>query len=251
MGYNKSFEAALEQLALDYNCERARLSGPGIEFFVTPRKRLEGRRIAEFEESPLRVLALPGRSVITCTDELTKDMQRAAKGIGAEWIFETECQRALDGLLEHHGLFIADVHEYWLPERQTKLENAPDYDIVWYDREGIKQFEEEDRFSEAYLFDERRPDMIGVAAVENGRILGMAGASTDSDIMYQMGVNVEEEGRGRGVAFTLVTLLKNAILDMGKIPLYGMVNSHMISKRMAWDTGFKPAWAECYAEETE
>ena len=87
-----------------------------------------------------------------------------------------------------------------------------------------------------------------LAALEDGRILGMAGASADSPMMWQIGINVEPEARGKGVAALLVTLLKNDILERGVLPFYGTAMSHIASQRVALAAGFRPAWAELVTE---
>ena len=42
------------------------------------------------------------------------------------------------------------------------------------------------------------------------------------------------------------TSLKEAILAKNKVPFYGTVQSHMISKSVAIKAGFMPAWSELY-----
>lgn len=78
--------------------------------------------------------------------------------------------------------------------------------------------------------------------------MGMAGASADSKTMWQIGINVLPEYRGRGIGTNLVTLLKNEILNRGKIPFYGTVGSHFHSQNIAINAGFFPAWAELYSK---
>ena len=71
----------------------------------------------------------------------------------------------------------------------------------------------------------------------------MAGASADSDTMWQIGINVEPGARRRGLATVLVSLLKDEILDRGILPYYGTAMSHIGSLRVAVGSGFIPAWA--------
>lgn len=79
-------------------------------------------------------------------------------------------------------------------------------------------------------------------------MLGTAGASADSDTMWQVGIDVFPEYRGKGIATTLVTLLKNEVLNRGKIPFYGTVETHFKSQNVAINSGFFPAWAELYTK---
>ena len=76
----------------------------------------------------------------------------------------------------------------------------------------------------------------------------MAGATSDSDRMWQIGINVMPETEGMGVGSMLVTLLKNEILDLGRLPFYGTAMSHIASQKVALKAGFYPAWAELCCE---
>lgn len=110
------------------------------------------------------------------------------------------------------------------------------------------QFEDDDRFQEAFAFDKNHPDMLAIAAFEDNHIIGMAGASSDGETIWQIGIDVLSECRGRGIGTNLVKLLKNEILKRGEIPFYGTVESHIHSPNIAINAGFFPAWAELYSK---
>lgn len=90
--------------------------------------------------------------------------------------------------------------------------------------------------------------MLGVAAISDGKIIGMAGAGADSPLFWQIGINVEKEAEGRHVASTLVTILKEEIEKLGKVPYYGTSMSNLASQRAAVNAGFRVAWVELLAE---
>ncbi|MBQ5333439.1 MAG: GNAT family N-acetyltransferase [Oscillospiraceae bacterium] len=77
----------------------------------------------------------------------------------------------------------------------------------------------------------------------------MAGAGADSPYMYQIGINVSPEFRGNGIGAALVTLLKNKLLESGKLPYYGTSVSHIASQKTAVKAGFFPTWAELVTTE--
>ena len=56
------------------------------------------------------------------------------------------------------------------------------------------------------------------------------------------------EAEGLGIGTMLVTILKNEILNRGKLPFYGTSMSHIASQRVAINAGFIPAWSELYCE---
>lgn len=130
-----------------------------------------------------------------------------------------------------------------------KSSEAHGFELVRYDQEGILQFREDDRFGEAFAFDPDAPDVLGLAAVRDGRILGMAGASADSPLFWQIGINVDPHATGSHIGATLVRLLAQDIVTHGAIPYYGTSMSHIASQRVAHRAGFVVAWAELIAED--
>ncbi|MDR0325170.1 MAG: GNAT family N-acetyltransferase [Oscillospiraceae bacterium] len=91
-----------------------------------------------------------------------------------------------------------------------------------------------------------RPDMLATVAYANGVVVGMAGASDDCEMMWQIGLNVLPEYRNRGIASVLTNRLATEILERGKIPYYGAATSNIFSQRVACRAGFHPTWACVY-----
>ena len=112
----------------------------------------------------------------------------------------------------------------------------------------METFRGDARFNQAILFDENTPDMLAVCAVAGKVILGMAGATRDSNLMWQLGVNVTEEGQGKGVGSTVVACLKEEVLSRGILPFYATVESHIKSQKVALRAGFEPAFYEMFSE---
>ena len=59
-----------------------------------------------------------------------------------------------------------------------------------------------------------------------------------------IGYYISPEYREKGVAKTLVTLLKNETFQRGAIPYYGTSLSNLASWKTALSSGFAPAWIE-------
>lgn len=112
----------------------------------------------------------------------------------------------------------------------------------------ILQFKGDDRWNEAFCFDDNTPDVLAVAAISDGEIVGMAGASADSDDFWQIGINVVQDAEGRHVGTSLVSELTKDILRCGKIPYYGTGMSHIASQRVAAAAGYDVFWFELLAE---
>lgn len=55
----------------------------------------------------------------------------------------------------------------------------PLINIKWYEYEDILKFKNDDRFHEAFAFDNNHLDVLAVAAFDGDNMMGMAGASAD------------------------------------------------------------------------
>lgn len=236
-----------EQFSEDYNCKIEDFNNR--ENIVTDYKKIEGRRVYSDEKEILKILIFNGKAII-CADECIKKWcVDNLVNISANWMFLYSVLRRIDAKLNEFGYEIDNTHHYYLPNQNDNNEDiSNDIDfrnIKWYEKDEIKQFENDDRFYEAFAFDSNYPDVLAVSLLDNdGHIVGMAGASADSERMWQIGINVMPGEGGKGIAKKLVTILKNEILKRGKVAFYGTVESHIISQKVALAAGFYPAFAE-------
>jgi GNAT superfamily N-acetyltransferase len=238
-------QIAKKQLALDYNCQVSDFEKE--KNTIVENKLIDGRRIYDNDGCFLKLLCFGGKAIIGISPIMMPWCEEKLLNRDAAWIFEYPKLRAIDKKLNEFGHEIADIHQYYLPNPQvSSLE--PIINVKWYESEEISQFQDDDRFGEAFAFDENHPDVLAVAAYDGDNIMGMAGASADSETMWQIGIDVLPEYRGRGIGTKLIILLKNEILKRGKIPFYGTVESHFHSQNIAINAGFFPAWAELYSE---
>ena len=243
-------EAVERQLALDFGADQAALHG-GKNLFVNKRND-ERKRAYENGAALLNVLCVNGIAVFSAADEeLRAKLEKAFSDDDAAWLFEISGLRRLDALLRPFSQRLRSVHLYFAPMPGFSMRPAVlpcGAGAVWYEREQLSVFAGDERFGEALGFNEGWPDILAVTAEKNGEILGMAAASRDSEMLCQIGVNTLPAARGYGVAAALVTLLKDELLRRSLVPFYGTAASHSVSQRVAFDAGFKPAWAEAYSE---
>lgn len=237
-------EIAKAQLTLDYNCQLSDFEKR--ENTIVENRLITGRRIYESDGCFFKAVCFGDVAIISTSPQMIPWCQENLVKKNAAWLFQYPKLRAIDNKLQEFGHEIADVHHYYLPKSNV-LEIKPITDVKWYEYEEILQFKDDDRFQEAFAFDKNHPDMLAVAAVEENHIMGMAGASSDGETLWQIGIDVLPEYRGMGIGTNLVGLLKNEILKRGKIPFYGTVESHINSQNIAVNAGFFPAWAELYS----
>ena len=242
----KQYRDILEkQLALDYDCSVEDVRSEEIIF--KPIKLVDGARPICDEETMFK-LAVYKEKLLVMADEniLAWCKERFGEYTGT-WISEPGNLLEIEEELNKYGQTIADTHHYYLPVTQDECDEER-FETKIYRQNEIDRFEDDDRFGEAILFAEDTPDEIAVVAMDGETILGMAGATHDTDTMWQIGVNVTKEGRGKGVGSYVIKRLKNEVLKCGIVPFYATVESHIKSQKVAIRAGFEPTFYELFSE---
>ena len=246
--YNRMRELFNTQMQKDYCCSLEQLHSTDNEYTI--RELNEGRRRFKKDDAILKVLCINGKCIFSGQEKILEECKEIFKGLNGAWMSQYKYLYWLDDLLLEHKYFLEDLHHYYLPlgvellsEEDFKAIES-EYEVKWYEGDEIEQFRGDKRFVHAYSFLPDAPDVLGVAVVKNGEILGMAGASADSDVMWQIGIDVMPESKGQNLGPFITILLKREILKRGKLPYYGTVESHIQSQKVAVKSGFLPYWAE-------
>lgn len=232
------------QLSKDYNCSIEEVYSSNNIFTI--RKKLDGRRVYSNDNTFLKICSVHGKLIFSCEDEIFLDwLKDTYSNTNADWFANYPNLRLLDSKLLKFGHQIEDLHHFYLP-RGLSEDIMPVWDLKWYNQEEILQFKGDNRFKYALGFWKTAPDIIAVASIKDNEILGLAGASADSSTMWQIGIDVTPQGKHLGMGTYLVSILKNEILNKGILPFYGTGEFHMLSQKVAIQSGFIPTWAELY-----
>lgn len=234
-----------KQLAIDLNCNESDFTYGKIT--VTEIAKNEGRNMYMGVERGMKTCCFGGAAVFSVSADMVSDFKRIFEGKSPEWIFQPPALIKLSEILYLHGHNIEDMHQYYVPD-PTLPKTEPKLEIEWIEK-GFERFANDPLAEEALGFEKEAPDVLAVVAKENGKIVGMAGASEDSPLLWQIGVSVYPEHRGKGIAANLVAILKDEILKRGKVPYYGSAVSHTISLSTGVAAGFFPCWTQIVSRE--
>jgi GNAT superfamily N-acetyltransferase len=107
---------------------------------------------------------------------------------------------------------------------------------------------EPDRWPNAFSPREHpeRPLTAVVAATCRDQLVGVAATSADSEGLWQIGIDVDEAFRKKGIGAALTAALARHTLESGSIPFYGLAVANIPSLRTALAAGFVPAWVETF-----
>ena len=214
-------------------------------------------RVYEGTDLFFRGIVFSGQARILAAEEIFDWCAREYGGMKhPEWLCQFGSLRRLDRELIRHGRKIEDVRLNFLPgesgmqehsaQTASQKEGPVPFDVRLLEAGELSGSRQFSAFRHAVCGSGRTPDVLAAAAVQDGRIVGMAGATQDCEALWQIGVEVDEARRGKGMARILVSFLKEEILRRGKIPFYATSQSHIVSMNTALGAGFLPAWTEIY-----
>lgn len=240
-------QAALQQSARDSSC--------CAEDFLSPHSKVV---LSHKNNDARRYLQLPfscdltsyGKGIVaSVAPQLAETVADFIDHYPAVHCFETPNLLVLQRKLQPFDLDICFMAEYFLPDVQmlkplsciylVKLLHPKDFETLYLPQ-----------WSNALCEKRKELDVLAVGAFDGGRLVGLAGCSADCDTMWQIGVDVLEPYRHRGIAAALTSTLAVEILNRGKIPFYCCAWSNLASARNAIKSGFRPAWVQVTAKKT-
>lgn len=242
---NEFLSAAYKQLAADYSCTSEDFSADVNK--VTAAVSAEGQR--KFTDQPpvFRAASFGKNTVISAIPELM-EAARELSTISGTKLFDGSGIAAANGLLAPHGHVIGMISQYYLPSADFVPKDHGGYDLRLFDEREILEilYPYYSGYENALMYGSRgdRRDVLAVCAVSGKEILGMAGVSSDSELFWQIGIDVLPEHRSKGLAGILVSTLANEVILRGKVPYYGTWSGNIFSQRTALGSGFLPAWSE-------
>ncbi len=246
MTQKEVFDIALRQSAWDCSCIPQ-------DFFseknvvVVSKKDDRARRYLELPH--ICDLVYYGKSVVACVredlvDEIGAYLQSDEHNYA---YFETPVMNRLSRILEKYDAGICFMAEYFLPELGAVKRRDLPFETRILRPEDFRELYLP-QWSNALCEKRRELDVLGIGAYDDGNLVGFAACSADCDDMWQIGIDVLPEYRGRNIASGLVGNLAAEILERDKVPFYCAAWSNIASVRTAIKSGFRPAWMELTAK---
>lgn len=235
-------EVVLRTLADDMTCDVADLLADANRVTLQSHRPL--RRHFPVKTPGLEMVTLGCGTVITTDASLRDWAERELRPMSSGELFGASGLRVISAKLSELGLsafgpspvYVCNRARSWPAPQGMRIDRLEGEQIAkLYQHEGL-------RMALSYYTAGERPDVLAVAAYDGGTLAGVAACSADSDAMWQVGIDVVGEFRGRGLAKALVGDVTHRILELGKIPYYSTGMANVASQRIAIATGYYPAW---------
>jgi len=223
-----------KQLATDLNCEPGDFDKEGVVFREA--RENPGRRPFPRGERHIEMYTMGSAVIVSATPDILSYLRAQLEGKSREEAFDAPFVYGL-GICHLPGA-----------EKLAPIPTPDGIEIVTVAQPDIPKLYVYKGFPYAIWYGAHiRPEtLVTVAYTENGAVAGMAGASDDCEMMWQIGINVLPEYRNRGIAAALTNRLAIEIMEREKIPYYGAAASNIASLLVARCAGFSPAWACIY-----
>lgn len=234
-------EIAMRQSSIDSNCN--------IEDFG---KKENVVVVSEPSENARKYLKLPfecdltsyGNNIVASVKEEYREIvENYIRKYPVERCFETPNMHVLNDAMQKHGLRVCFMAEYFLPDVNFLARRNCDYEIKILTQKDFSDLYTSE-WENALCEERKELDVLGMAAYDGQKIIGLAACSADCDTMWQIGVDVLPQYRRRGIAAALTSRLAIEILNKGKVPFYCAAWSNLKSVRNAIKSGFRPAWVQ-------
>lgn len=236
-----------EQLALEYNCKAEDFRRNETDnVLVLPCSHPQRRKFSELDTPHFfRMATMGGNAVISADRPLHTWLWDFLSQKPGHCLFEYPYLASLQKQLTRYDETLGSTHHMFLPNKDTAIPNL-NIPVKWFESSEIAPFYLNGTFPNALCstFLPHRPDVLAVCAYDGDTIIGMAGCSADTSLLWQIGIDVFPQYRGRGIGCYLVSLIKKEIMKRGKIPYYGTDVTNLYSQNIAINCGFSPAWVE-------
>ncbi len=245
--------AVVATLAAESQCSPSAFLSEGVHIFeVSPERRVNpfARRFPLREHS-LMITSIGMGVVVAASSEWMPWVSDIFGSINdPDQAFYLNTLGEASRRVAHYGYLLKGPHAYSITsDSNCRLLEAPNgYTLQTGGAELLEALNPSDWQNAISLSAaaQGRHNAVAVAALYDGEVVGVATASTDSDILWQLGIDVLAEHRGKGLGKALTSRTARAVLDRGKVPYYGSVINNIASRRTAQSAGFYPCWVSAY-----
>jgi len=247
-----ALEIVKKILMADFACEESEFDEEGV--FIRQAREIEGARRFPLPEKFLAVVTM-GKGVVICCSAGRLRWAKANLGqLTRDNIFDISTIARMQNYVSRNHQEIR-LELKFICTRETFKTYIPGKDIKLYPIEGehLQGFYKNNLFPNAlgYADNPERPHMAAVVASCDGETAGVAAATADCDVMWQIGVDTLPAYRQRGIAKATVSALTEILLSKAILPYYSTRFFNIASRRLAISLGYRPAWVELYTRETQ
>ncbi|GFI57244.1 hypothetical protein IMSAG025_00683 [Muribaculaceae bacterium] len=213
---------AMEQSARDINCKASDFL---CSNHVIVRSGL-GADARKYYKEPIscNLISYGNNIVASVRDEYKEIVEEYINKFEFYHCFETPNMHWLDERLSEKGQKVCFMAEYYLPDVEKLYALPCDFELKILKQPDFESLYKAE-WSNALCEDRKNLDILGVGAYADGKLIGLAGCSADCSAMWQIGVDVLQKYRRKGIR-CLFIVLHGLISDLCEMPLRADSSQH-------------------------
>lgn len=239
-------------LAATLACHEDDFTKEGV--FLSVAELREGRMKFPVRAKSLTLVTMGKGVSIACSADRIDWAREHLGSLTREQLFAASTFALIQRYVERDGQWMAGPLQRYVCSREDlkPFTISKEINVTLVERKDIPALYTYDQFPHALSYDVHhvRPDVLAAVAEHRDQVIGIAAASADGDVMWQIGVDILAEYQGVGIGKALVGTLTQALWKRGIIPYYSTTVSHLQSRQLASSLGYWPAWVELYTKDS-
>lgn len=190
-----------------------------------------------------------GKDIVFFGNEQMLDFSKTQfHGMTTNQVMDGRNLYLIDHQLRQSGYELSGEHLRFIRTRSSQVTNRDfvkhGYYFRFFHDEEITELYQYQKFENALDYE---TDKIAYGVFFSGELVALCAADNKLGKLWQIGVDVKEHYRGKGLGAVIVNSLANEIERRGFIPFYTTKGSNLPSMKIAIRAGFTPAWIGYYS----
>jgi GNAT superfamily N-acetyltransferase len=249
-----AIRAVSEALAAEAGCDPEDFFAPTVHVCERPDESTRRPLVRRYppHEPAFAAVSLGTGAVVSASRSILPEVEELYRGATRDEVFEPARLASVENLLKGEGTRVYAPIPRLLGGTDT-LRDTPycgDVRIVVESDPSDEQLQplEPEQWPNAFSprAHPERPTTALAIATDHDEVIGVGTTSADSEQLWQIGLDVAERFRGRGVGTALTAALARHALEAGSVPFYGLAAPNVPSLRTALAAGLVPAWVETF-----
>lgn len=226
MNKNDILSAIKAYLSDEFKCEISDLEKSDTTYTINNSCKSPYIQIMTFRES----------IIVSSSPELSSKIKPLLQGLNKDEIFEFPY---VYGQTIHYVPDLNKLCEMPLIDEYT-------YELI--EGDDVNKLVGETEFENSLTFDNNRiaETSIVLCAKKDDKIIGLAGASIESENIWEVGIDVLPKYRKNGLGAMLISNLSIEILKKGIVPIYSASITNVASQMVATRSGYVPCWVDTF-----
>ncbi len=248
--FAEAIQAVVETLAAECGCLPEHLTDRSVRLVERPlsaRQHPLARRYP-WREPAFAAVSLGRGAVLSASPSIIAAVEPVFRGADRDQVFAPRRLARVDELLAPDGLSLAGPYPRLVCGSDTARERRPPpgFEITVLANPSQERLTllGPAAWPNAISAHPTRTTTALAVTMRGDLVAGVAACSADTERLWQIGIDVAEEHRGRGIGAALTSALARHILDQGAVPWYSAAPANVASINTAVAAGFRLGWVD-------